>query len=78
MSPEPLDLGTGRVKEGPARRETVRQNQGREESFSIASFLENGGHARRGEALDEEEWVERFEEQRKRSDERFTATGAFL
>lgn len=78
MSHRPLDLGNGRVKVGPARRGTVRRSHGREGSLSIASFWENGGHGGTGKVMDEEEWVKRLEEQRKRSERGFTPTGAFL
>lgn len=77
VSPHPLDLGAGRVKEGPVRRGMVRQNHGREGSSSIASFLENGGSTGTEKAVDEEEWVARLEKQR-RAVKNITSGGAFL
>ena len=75
VSPRPVDLGAGRVKEGPARSPTLRQSHGREGSLSIASFLENGGQ---GEVPEEGEWERRIEEQRKRAEREHTPGQAFL
>lgn len=76
VSPRPVDLGNARVKQGPARRGTVRMSHGREGSLSVASFLENGGNTEK--ILNEEEWVKKLEEQRKRADRVYTPNGAFL
>lgn len=76
VSPRPVGLGNGRVKQGPARRGTVRMGHGREGSVSVGSFLENDGNTVK--ILDEEEWVKKLGEKRKKADRVFTSNGAFL